>query len=385
MNTAFALMGISALLVGQLPSTPLVPFEKEGRWGFTNPLRTKVVLEPAFEAAGPFSQGLAPVKKGGRYGYIDMNGQMKIQPQFEGAGLFSFGFAQVRRGEKYGYIDRTGQLKIEYRFDDAGPMREGRAPVKLEGRYGYIDQGGRIVIQPRFEAAGPFYEKRAAVRVEGRYGYIDPDGELRIRPRFEKAGNFTGGLAPVQIEGKWGYINAQGEMIITPRYDMAYPFSSVAEVAAVKIDGKHGYVAKSGEYAVKPMFDAVGKFFGTNAVGRVDGKTVVFLAEKKSKETKEVKILMEVVVANWQTAVKFLSTPPQATIYLISLWDWDLKTDQNRDTLLTDDRILPDGPTNLTAPVDRDAVWMVGFVRNGQKLYRKLNPNSNNKVEVDFK
>ena len=57
----------------------------------------KVVIEPQFDNAEPFSEGLACVEKDGKWGFIDKSGKMVIEPQFDGASDFSEGLAKVKR------------------------------------------------------------------------------------------------------------------------------------------------------------------------------------------------------------------------------------------------------------------------------------------------
>ena len=44
---------------------------------------------PIFEEAKSFSNGIAAVRKGGRWGFIDMSGQQVIDCQFFGADYFN--------------------------------------------------------------------------------------------------------------------------------------------------------------------------------------------------------------------------------------------------------------------------------------------------------
>ena len=51
----------------------------------------------------------APVKYNGKWGYIDKTGKFVIEPKFEGAYPFSEGLAMVKVGKAVGYIDKTGR------------------------------------------------------------------------------------------------------------------------------------------------------------------------------------------------------------------------------------------------------------------------------------
>jgi hypothetical protein len=57
----------------------------------------------------PFGEGLAAIKVGGKWGYIDKGGRIVINPQFDSVGLFSEGLADVGLGGRHGSIDKTGR------------------------------------------------------------------------------------------------------------------------------------------------------------------------------------------------------------------------------------------------------------------------------------
>ena len=108
-------------------------------------------------------------------------GKFVINPQFDIALDFSEGLAPVRIGEI-----RTGE-------------------------WGFIDKQGKIVINPQFDSARSFSEGLAAVSIDGKSGFIDKQGKFVINPQFGDADNFWKGLAAVRIgdyqSGKWGYIS----------------------------------------------------------------------------------------------------------------------------------------------------------------------------------
>ena len=45
---------------------------------------------------------MAVVKLGNKFGYIDKSGKVKVNPQFDSAGDFSDGLALVALGRRYG-------------------------------------------------------------------------------------------------------------------------------------------------------------------------------------------------------------------------------------------------------------------------------------------
>ena len=64
----------------------------------------KPVITPQFDAAYDFVDGLALVRIGKQFGYIDKTGKYLTQPQFDDAFGFADGLARAQSGEKWGYI-----------------------------------------------------------------------------------------------------------------------------------------------------------------------------------------------------------------------------------------------------------------------------------------
>lgn len=117
-----------------------------------------MVIEPRFFLGGDFSEGLANVSEGDMdnalWGYIDKTGAWVIKPQFQGllgANPFSEGLAAVKKDGKFGYIDKSGKWIIEPQFDYAHDFARGlakvdvRDPVTGETHEGYIDKTGEWV------------------------------------------------------------------------------------------------------------------------------------------------------------------------------------------------------------------------------------------------
>jgi len=162
----------------------------------------------SFDQARDFSEGLAAVKKGDRWGYIDLNGEFVIPPRFYGtaAGAFAEGLARAPIDGRLGYIDRSGAVFIPPQFDMAIEFSEGLARITLNGERGHIDREGRMAIAPKYEFASPFSEGLADVKLGEKKGYINRDGEFVIPPKFLQASSFHDGLAWVSTEDEVGYI-----------------------------------------------------------------------------------------------------------------------------------------------------------------------------------
>ena len=65
-----------------------------------------------------------------KYGFIDKSGKVVIEPQFDDAEDFSEGLAQVGKDGKWGFIDKSGKVVIEPQYDYVGDFSEGLAKVR---------------------------------------------------------------------------------------------------------------------------------------------------------------------------------------------------------------------------------------------------------------
>ncbi len=125
----------------------------------------------------------------GLYGYKDDQGNWLIEPKFEYAWRFSEGLAIVSDGKLKGFVDYIGNWVIRPRFLNAGPFREGLAHVKEDRLWGYIDSDGKWAIRPEFEEASVFERGVALVefneRNRRRSKLINVDGRTLYRARYE--------------------------------------------------------------------------------------------------------------------------------------------------------------------------------------------------------
>ena len=204
----------------------MIVYPKEGEW---MPL-------------SPFSEGLALIKiisinqKHGDIHVIDENGVIQNQiPSVKDRNLFgpcmpfSNGLAPLRKNDRWGFINRTGEFVIEPEYRKVSSFSEGLAAVEtLDYKCGYIDTNGNWVVNASYDEAYPFSDGLAPVQSERNWGYVNKNGELAIKMIYSKAGYFSGGVAPVALyikeinKEKWGIIDKKGNWVLEPKYDGAY-------------------------------------------------------------------------------------------------------------------------------------------------------------------
>jgi hypothetical protein len=284
-------------------SEGLAAVKVSDKWGYIDK-SGKFVIPPKFKqesAPTLFYEGLAQVlikesiieksvgsDKSQKYivreevlGFIDRSGEFVESLKFiKEKTKFSEGLAKVRAGDKFGYVDKTGKFVSEDRFAEAEDFKEGLAAVKLEAsgsfteneaykfKYGFIDKTGKFVIKPQFGSAESFSEGLAGVSLGDKSGYIDKTGKIVIAPKFDETYSFSEGLAKVVAGGKSGFIDAKGKLTIGLRFSHSGFGNSInyrgfkEGLAVVEVNNKSGYIDRTGKIIIAPQYNYGSDFNG---------------------------------------------------------------------------------------------------------------------------
>jgi hypothetical protein len=212
------------------------------------------VVRPDYDVVQPFEEGLAGVKIGEVWGFIDSSGKVVIPPRFADGSHFSEGLAAVREANGlYGYIDASGRYLIRPAYSVAGDFVDGLAPASADGtKFGYIDKSGAWAVKPAYYDAEHFSEGFALIHFPGGQGVERQAFGHKCRYGSVISSRFKGGgkdsMVPLSYQGggfveatKKAFIDKQGKPIVYSQYEDARSFED--GLAAVKIGGKWGYLA----------------------------------------------------------------------------------------------------------------------------------------------
>ncbi|MCB0844332.1 MAG: WG repeat-containing protein [Bacteroidetes bacterium] len=257
-------------------SEGLAPVKSQGKYGYIDEYNEEEISFQ-FDEAEPFINGRASVRIGDNWRMIDVSGkfigQANSKKPFNQFGLSvvfrQTGVEQVvnddhpytRSVGKYGMIDIDGNIILDTIYDFIGEFEDGFAHFGMYGEYdktktGIINQYGEIILEPDYDYVGPFSEGLAVVGKEfptssySNIGYtVEEVQELKKEIKKLYANTYHEELLsghPIYHEYqkiehyirstqvKYGYINKKGKLVIEFQFDRAEPFSQ--GLAAV---GKH--------------------------------------------------------------------------------------------------------------------------------------------------
>lgn len=259
------------------------------RWGYID-AAGKWMIQPQFDLAGDFSEGLAPVLVNDKWGYIDQAGAFVVPPIYEEAYQFQNGLARVatkpspRRAyvtaSGYGWIDKTGTMVLAAQWDDADDFSEGLAPVMKDGLAGFIDARGDLVVPLKFHSLAPLSDGLAAAEMGGKWGYVDKTGNWAVKPvymgtmgpvnavldytaaRYVPVGRFSSGYAPAGRESANSlplafshYIDRTGKKAFSQAYEKVEVFSE--GLAGVRVGAKWGFIDSAGKMVIAPQYAGI--------------------------------------------------------------------------------------------------------------------------------
>ncbi len=159
------------------------------------------------------------VKIDGKWGFVDVNGKLRIANRYNGIGLYHEGLAPIKILGHWGYIDKLEVLKVQPRYDEVSEFKNGLCIVIRNGKYGLINAEGHEVIEPQYDSLyrlenGGFISVR-----DNEKGLINKAGKNLIFPRFAYIKDLSNGFVIVERKGHYGLMSTDGLSPIPMLYD----------------------------------------------------------------------------------------------------------------------------------------------------------------------
>ena len=249
---------------------------------------TNFVIDPIFEQAKRFSEGLAAVRIDGKFGYINAQGQVVITPRFEKVQQFTDGIAIAGTSDILGVINRYGDFVIEPKFSHAivfseeiilavssenaerSRVNHSLDDISWAGLYS-ISEGWITEQKYNFKIFGPSELGSLWAQVsqgkrgnwKNEYGLMRIDGSWLIEPQFSYVEKLNSDRAVVRkmIDGKilYGAINSEGEQVIPIEFEYLTQWEEGFLTAGIGAypHRRHGIVTSTGKLLAGRYFDKI--------------------------------------------------------------------------------------------------------------------------------
>jgi hypothetical protein len=133
MRTLLLFAFVCCINVGHAQLRPFYSSENN-KYGYMDNAK-KIIVQPRYDLAWDFVEGMSLVRLKGKYGYINESGVEQIQPKYNAAINFSDGLAVVKIRKKYGFIDKQGNLVVPAIYDRCDNFHGDRANVCLNKKW----------------------------------------------------------------------------------------------------------------------------------------------------------------------------------------------------------------------------------------------------------
>lgn len=150
----------------------------------------KVIVKAQYEDAGEFSvNGLAAVKKDGKWGWINESGKVVVEPIYEMvSGFDQKGLAVVTLDGIQTWINESGaELSKGEKNSILSQDEDGYAIVKKGKKYVVEDFQGNTLLKGKYDSIEkiPCWPDLYKVSKKGKYGCIDKDGNVILELKYD--------------------------------------------------------------------------------------------------------------------------------------------------------------------------------------------------------
>ncbi len=204
--------------ISELQNDSVYVFRKEGLFGIMTKHGKMLTDNLEFEAVYPLREEFLGVKLAGKFGFIDVNGKLRIANRYDTIGYYQEGFAAIKLLDKWGFIDKMERIKVQPRYDEVQPFYNGLSLVKLNNKYGLVDGNDRTILPIEFDHLDRIQNGRYISFKNGKYGLIGTNGKELVFPKYDEIQDLKNGFLIIQRRGKYGTATADGELVIPMLY-----------------------------------------------------------------------------------------------------------------------------------------------------------------------
>lgn len=215
-----------------------------------------------------FSEGLCPVKRNGKEGFIDIYGNEVIPCIWRWVWKFERGLASVGvdYGDGYnllrGYIDTNGKVIVEPKYSWV-ELVKGAELIRTEGPACLYNFNGDLLINDVFSVQQTCHDGMLLISSNGNSGgyfFVDSTGKKKLK-KFYDVREFSGGYAVAlirdEVKGNQPcYIDSDGNQYIVGKYENLKNFRNGYAIVSSQ-DNKKGIIDKMFKEIIPPAYDEI--------------------------------------------------------------------------------------------------------------------------------
>ena len=160
----------------------------------------------------------------GLFGYTDSIGKWLIEPTYDDAGFFYNGIAGVEQNGKLGLINKKNEQIVDFIFDEIETDKE-LFVVSSNDHLGIINRNGDFIFDTIFEDISILDEGFICAQKDSLYAFYDRNGKPLTQEVYDDVLNFKNGVCPVSINGQKGLLNKDMKLLIPCMYEGIYIYS----------------------------------------------------------------------------------------------------------------------------------------------------------------
>ena len=195
--------------------------------------------------------------KNGHWGIITKGGQIKLDLKNPIQEMYPMGdlFIGVKIDNRYGFVDINGDLRIANRYDAIGSFNENMAPVKLMGKWGFVDRIERLFVQPLYDEVFPFQNEHAIVKKQNKFGVVNKFGSEVLDISYDTIYRLPTGRFIIEKNNQKGLADLNGSILVYPKYELINDLNNGFVIIAR--NNKYGLLTLNGISTVPLMYEKI--------------------------------------------------------------------------------------------------------------------------------
>lgn len=308
-------------------STGMIPFLRNGKWGYVDSNGYEVIPAAYDRVYDYGSREYFLVSCAGKHGLVSREGEVLIDCILDHPVMYDGGDRLAINGDGFSLlyaadspsarqcstnvrmsssvekaVSDVFELKAEFTLASDSDLflwknatSEGLTAYRQNGRYGFYDEEGRVSVSPRFRRVREFHSGVCCVsgRLDGpQWSFIDRSGNHLFDFESRDGADAHDDRIMVRRNGMTGYLDLQGNVAVSFKYALGNHFSE--GLASVDCKGLWGFINANDEMIIDPSFESV--TYGAGAKYRfAEGLSAVLIKGKYGYINKLGEIVIEPV------------------------------------------------------------------------------------------